>query len=86
MKRKTLVVTLGLMLCLPTVWAGNGATSEATKNEEKKLESVEAVQIAEVKEQAPRKKRFTIGGYGEAVYSRNFYSDKYLRFSSPKDY
>ena len=28
MKRKVLVVTLGLMLCLPTVWAENGAASE----------------------------------------------------------
>lgn len=87
MKRKTLVVTLGLMLCMPTVWAENGATSEASKKkEEKKLESAEAVQIMEVKEQAPRKKRFTIGGYGEAVYSRNFYSDNYLRYSSPDNY
>ena len=86
MKRKVLVVTLGLMLCLPTVWAENGATGETPKNEEKKQESVEAVQIAEVQEQAPRKKRFTVGGYGEAVYSRNFYSDNYLRYDSPNDY
>ena len=80
------MVTLGLMLCLPTVWAENGAASETPKNKEKKLESVEAVQIAEVQEQAPRKKRFSIGGYGEAVYSRNFYSDNYLRYDSPNDY
>ena len=86
MKRKTLVVTLGLMLCLPTVWAENGAANEAPKNEEKKQESVEAVQIAEVQEQAPRKKRFTIGGYGEAVYSRNFYSDNYLRYTDAEKY
>ena len=86
MKRKTLVVTLGLMLCLPTVWAENGAASETPKNKEKKLESAEAVQIAEVQEQTPRKKRFTVGGYGEAVYSRNFYSDNYLRYDSPNDY
>ena len=32
------------------------------------------------------KSRFTIGGYGEAVYSRNFYSDNYLRYDSPGDY
>lgn len=32
------------------------------------------------------KSRFTIGGYGEAVYSRNFYSDNYLRYASPQDY
>jgi hypothetical protein len=27
--------------------------------------------------------RLTVGGYGEAVYSRNFYSDSYLRYSDP---
>ena len=32
------------------------------------------------------KSRLTIGGYGEAVYSRNFYSDNYLRYASPQDY
>ena len=31
-------------------------------------------------EQAEKPSRLTIGGYGEAVYSRNFYSDNYLRY------
>lgn len=30
--------------------------------------------------------RLTIGGYGEAVMSRNFYSDNYLRYSKPDLY
>ena len=34
----------------------------------------------ERQEQAERPPRLTIGGYGEAVYSRNFYSDNYLRY------
>lgn len=29
-----------------------------------------------------QRSRFTIGGYGEAVYSRNFFSDSYLRYNS----
>ena len=86
MKRKVLMITLGLILCMPTVWADNGVTDEPPVKEEKKLKSAEAVQITEVQEQASRKKRFTIGGYGEAVYSRNFYSDNYLRYDSPQDY
>mgnify|MGYP007026341568 CR=1 FL=1 len=27
-------------------------------------------------------KGLTIGGYGEAVYSHNFYSDKYIRYTA----
>ncbi|MDE5709061.1 MAG: hypothetical protein K2I32_06425, partial [Alistipes sp.] len=34
-------------------------------------------------EKAPR---LTIGGYGEAVMSRNFYSDNYLRYFNPENY
>ena len=26
-----------------------------------------------------KRSRFTVGGYGEAVYSRNFYRDNYMR-------
>lgn len=28
--------------------------------------------------------RLHVGGYGEAVYSRNFYSDRYLRYTDPQ--
>ena len=31
-------------------------------------------------------KRFSIGGYGEAVFTRNFYSDKYLRYTDAESY
>ena len=30
--------------------------------------------------------RLTIGGYGEAVYTRNFFSDKYLRYTDAEAY
>ena len=32
------------------------------------------------------KSRLTVGGYGEAVYTRNFYSDNMFRFSHPDRY
>lgn len=32
------------------------------------------------------KSRLTIGGYGEAVMTRNFYSDNYLRYTSAENY
>lgn len=31
-------------------------------------------------------RRLTLGGYGEAAYSRNFYSDNVYRYSSPESY
>ena len=30
--------------------------------------------------------RLSLGGYGEAVYTRNFYSDKYLRYTDAATY
>ena len=30
--------------------------------------------------------RLTVGGYGEAVYSYNMYSDKYTRYLTPEQY
>ena len=33
-----------------------------------------------------KKSRLVIGGYGEAVYSYNFFSDSYLRYKSPQDH
>lgn len=30
--------------------------------------------------------RLTLGGYGEAVYTRNFYSDEWQRYSNPPNY
>ena len=33
-----------------------------------------------------KKPRLTIGGYGEAVYTRNFYSDNMYRYSHAESY
>ena len=33
-----------------------------------------------------KKSKFTLGGYGEAVMTRNFFSDKYLRYTDAKTY
>lgn len=34
----------------------------------------------------PRKSRLQIGGYGEVVYTRNFFSDKYLRYTDAENF
>lgn len=45
----------------------------------------QAAACAESK-RADRPSRLTVGGYGEAVMTRNFYSDNYLRYISPDTY
>lgn len=72
MKQKVWGLSLGLMLCTGALYADEGATSQRTEPDGRaKLASIEAVQKTDA-EAAPRKRRFTIGGYGEAVYSYNF--------------
>lgn len=39
-------------------------------------------QVEQKDDKPSKKSRLTLGGYGEAVYSRNFYSDSYLRYNS----
>ncbi|MDE5877920.1 MAG: hypothetical protein K2H47_10560 [Muribaculaceae bacterium] len=39
-----------------------------------------------ITETAPKQRRLTIGGYGEVAMTRNFYSDSYLRYTTPEKY
>lgn len=39
-----------------------------------------------VSKEADKPSRLTVGGYGEAVMTRNFFSDNYLRYISPDKY
>ena len=54
----------------------------AKKQARKHLVTVQA----EVPEPSPKKGRLTIGGYGEAAMKRCFYSNNYLRYTSPENY
>ena len=86
MKQKVWGVSLGLMLCAGALYAGNETKPAQKAGEEAKLKSIEAVENNRTVENEPKKSRLTLGGYGEAVYSRNFYSDHYLRYKSPEAY
>lgn len=86
MKQKVWGVSLGLMLCAGALYAGNETKPAQKAGEEAKLKSIEAVENNRTVENEPKKSRLTLGGYGEAVYSRNFYSDHYLRYTSPEAY
>ena len=86
MKQKLWSVSLGLILCAGALYAGNGTEPTRKAGEKAKLKSIEAVENSPTVENVPKKSRLTIGGYGEATYSRNFYSDHYLRYKSPEAY
>lgn len=75
MNAKIWVASGLLMLSISaTVWAGN-----ENKREE---ETGKKIENATSDEDAPKRPRLMIGGYGEAVFSKNYYSDSYLRYNS----
>ncbi|MBO5330897.1 MAG: hypothetical protein J6A72_00740 [Alistipes sp.] len=71
MKRFLLTLMLGTALSSATYAQQSEAPSN---NEEQTTQSSEKLS------------RLTIGGYGEAVYTRNFFSDKYLRYTDAETY
>lgn len=71
MKRFLLTLMLGTALSSATYAQQSEAPSN---NEEQTTQSSE------------KTSRLTIGGYGEAVYTRNFFSDKYLRYTDAETY
>lgn len=71
MKRFLLTLMLGTALSSATYAQQSKAPSN---NEEQTTQSSE------------KPSRLTIGGYGEAVYTRNFFSDKYLRYTDAETY
>ena len=85
MKQKVLGMSVGLLLFAGALYAGNDVNLRPEGNRTDKQEHITNVEGA-ASETTPKKSRFTIGGYGEAAYSRNFYSDHYLRYKSPATY
>ncbi len=81
MKTKKLLFSLCLAMLAPHAFATGEAEQTSKGNADMTAESA-----SETVKTEKKKSRFTIGGYGEAVYSRNFYSDNYLRYDSPQDY
>lgn len=72
MKRKVLLFSLCLASCLANGFAENNTGINKDNDNTEKTTG----------EEPKKKSRLTLGGYGEAVYSRNFYSDSYLRYNS----
>lgn len=75
MKRKVFLFSLCLAACAVNVSAGNAVSADREDNNTEKTE------------EAPKKKpRLTLGGYGEAVMTRNFYSDNWKRYTDATKY
>lgn len=79
MKTTRLLFSLCLAMLAPHAFA---IAEQASKSNA----DITAESASETVKTEKKKSRFTIGGYGEAMYSRNFYSDNYLRYDSPQDY
>ncbi|MCD8091773.1 MAG: hypothetical protein LUF01_02635 [Bacteroides sp.] len=76
MKRKALLFSLCLAACSANALADNVAGNDKETGNTERTE-----------EKAPQtKSRLTLGGYGEAVMTRNFFSDNYLRYTSAEKY
>ncbi len=72
---KHLIFAMALCVSAATVTAAENSSEAESKKEEKKESKISKVM-----------KRFSIGGYGEAAYTRNFYSDNVYRYSTPDRY
>lgn len=46
----------------------------------------DSLDLAKAKARVSARNRLHVGGYGEVTFSRNFYSDNYLRYSEPGKY
>ena len=77
MKGKVFLMSLCLASCMSFAEAGNGLDNgDGLAGDAAKEEVVSA----------GKKSRFTIGGYGEAVMTRNFYSDNWKRYTDASKY
>lgn len=74
MRLKTLIFSLGMIFCLGEAAMADNLLDNNEKND-----------VTEHKEKASKKSRLSIGGYGEAVYSRNYFSDDYRRYLGDKN-
>lgn len=71
MKRKVLLFSLCLAVCITNTYAVKLTDTNEDNDKTEKTTTND-----------PQKKsRLTFGGYGEAVLTRNFYSDNYLRYT-----
>lgn len=78
--------------CILTLQSGMTQNNLSDKNENERLLELSSqiehlqLEIDSLKSASTKTKRFSIGGYGEAVFTRNFFSDRYLRYTDAETY
>lgn len=85
----------GTILSLPVTLAAHSSDTVALNRLKAEIKAelkseiraeIEQNVKSEVRKETKKPPRLTIGGYGEAVMTRNFFSDNYLRYISPEKY
>jgi hypothetical protein len=88
MKHK-LLLSLGLMAAVPSVYAAETASEVQTESDAtiaQPSSEDNAVYAKPKKDVVGALSRLTLGGYGEATYNYNFYSDNFNRYSKHEQY
>lgn len=83
---KNLLALSTLLLLSTGVQAEEKEMSKDSKRTKVEIETQTNETEAVKSEIEPKRHKFTLGGYGEAVMTRNFYSDKYLRYTDAETY
>ena len=68
------------------LFLGLCATQTNAQNYNSSIEKESSNLLSSAGLNKPEKPRLTIGGYGEAIYSRHFYSDNVFRYSQAEKY
>lgn len=78
MKRKILTIVLALSCLLTTAQENEGKNVDTTTGASRLVKKSEKLEKA--------LSRLSLGGYGEAVMTRNFYSQSFNRYKKPENY
>lgn len=71
------------MILSVNIFAGHAYASDRQVNSDT---TVNSSTLNDIQKKISAWDRLHVGGYGEAVYSRFFYSDNYLRYTQPDNY
>lgn len=80
MFRKAVITLVTLLPCSAML------ASAQTAEEPAVFTKSDSISLVQMKKKTSAWDRLHVGGYGEVAFSRNFYSDNYLRYSDPGKY
>lgn len=77
---------LAALLAATLACAGTASAQDVSSTEPARFTRADSVAMTKMQRKVSAWDRLHVGGYGEAVFSRNFYSDNYLRYTNPGQY